>query len=99
MTQRLRLAGSRWHQSGLLSPHTRVTLGNPRRCKAAAVAPSDAMPAADLKQDNSIGQDMPIAIVGAGFGGICMAIQLKQAGFTNFTVYEAADDIGGTWRE
>ena len=40
-----------------------------------------------------------IAIVGAGFGGICLAIQLKKAGLDNFTLYEKADQIGGTWRE
>eukprot|EP00775_Hariotina_reticulata_P003502 gene3502-3771_t len=28
-----------------------------------------------------------------------MAIQLKKAGFHDFTVFEAADDIGGTWRD
>ena len=38
-----------------------------------------------------------IAIIGAGFSGIGMAIRLKQAGFADFTIYEAADDVGGTW--
>jgi cation diffusion facilitator CzcD-associated flavoprotein CzcO len=40
-----------------------------------------------------------IAIVGSGFAGIGMAIRLKRLGITSFTVYEAADDIGGTWRD
>jgi cation diffusion facilitator CzcD-associated flavoprotein CzcO len=40
-----------------------------------------------------------IAIVGSGFAGIAMAIRLKEAGLTSFTVYEQAADIGGTWRD
>ncbi|MFQ5562139.1 MAG: flavin-containing monooxygenase [Parvularculaceae bacterium] len=40
-----------------------------------------------------------IAILGAGFSGLAMAIQLKNCGVDNFTIYEKADDVGGTWRE
>jgi cation diffusion facilitator CzcD-associated flavoprotein CzcO len=40
-----------------------------------------------------------IAIVGAGMSGLLMGIQLQQAGFENFRIYEKADSIGGTWRE
>ncbi|MGV9668079.1 flavin-containing monooxygenase [Nocardia niigatensis] len=40
-----------------------------------------------------------IAIVGAGISGICMAVALQRAGFTDFTVYEKAHDYGGTWRD
>ncbi len=40
-----------------------------------------------------------IAILGAGFSGMGMAIRLRQQGFDNFTIYEKADEIGGTWRE
>jgi cation diffusion facilitator CzcD-associated flavoprotein CzcO len=40
-----------------------------------------------------------IAIVGSGFAGIGMAIRLQQAGITSFSIYEAAGDIGGTWRD
>lgn len=28
-----------------------------------------------------------------------MAIQLQKVGITNFTIYEKADNVGGTWRE
>ncbi len=38
-----------------------------------------------------------IAIIGAGFSGIGMAIKLQTAGFNNFTIYETAADVGGTW--
>jgi len=38
-------------------------------------------------------------IIGAGFGGIGMAIALKQAGIEDFIVVEQAADLGGTWRD
>jgi cation diffusion facilitator CzcD-associated flavoprotein CzcO len=40
-----------------------------------------------------------VAIVGSGFAGIGMAIRLQQMGVASLTVYEAAADIGGTWRD
>ena len=43
--------------------------------------------------------DMRIAIIGAGMAGILSAIKLDEAGLTDFTVYEKADRLGGTWRE
>lgn len=39
-----------------------------------------------------------IAIIGAGFAGMGLGIVLKQAGIDTFTIFEKADDIGGTWR-
>ncbi len=41
--------------------------------------------------------DLSITIIGAGAGGLCMAIKLKQAGFTNFRILEKGDQLGGTW--
>ena len=40
-----------------------------------------------------------IVIIGAGFGGLGMGIQLKQAGRHNFIILEKAADLGGTWRD
>jgi len=40
-----------------------------------------------------------VAILGAGFSGLCLGIRLKQAGFAEFTIYEKADRLGGTWRD
>lgn len=40
-----------------------------------------------------------IAIVGTGFGGLGMAMQLVRAGRREFTLFEKADTIGGTWRD
>ncbi len=38
-----------------------------------------------------------IAIVGAGFSGIGMAIRLREAGIEDFVILERAGDVGGTW--
>ena len=40
-----------------------------------------------------------VAIIGSGVAGICMAIKLKEAGITDFTIYEKAGELGGTWRD
>lgn len=40
-----------------------------------------------------------IAIVGAGFGGLCMAIKLLEAGRKDFLILEKAGEVGGTWRD
>lgn len=40
-----------------------------------------------------------IAIIGTGFGGLGMAIQLKREGFDDLTIFEKADDVGGVWRD
>ena len=40
-----------------------------------------------------------IVIVGAGVSGICMAIQLKRAGYRSVTILEKSNDFGGTWLE
>ena len=38
-----------------------------------------------------------IVIVGAGFGGIAAAIELRRHGFDDVTILEGAPDLGGTW--
>ncbi len=40
-----------------------------------------------------------VAIIGAGFGGIGLAITLKKAGVDSLTILEKADGIGGVWRD
>jgi cation diffusion facilitator CzcD-associated flavoprotein CzcO len=44
-------------------------------------------------------RDFPIAIIGAGFAGIGAAVKLRKAGIDSFTIFERADDVGGTWRD
>ncbi|MFB7716601.1 flavin-containing monooxygenase [Nocardia sp. NPDC056100] len=43
--------------------------------------------------------DHEVIIIGAGFGGLGVAIELKAAGITDFVILERAADIGGTWRD
>lgn len=38
-----------------------------------------------------------IGIIGAGPGGICMGIALRQAGVDTLTIFERAPEVGGTW--
>ncbi len=38
-----------------------------------------------------------IIIIGAGPGGICAAIGLRQAGYDDIVVLDKADGVGGTW--
>ncbi|MCG8316751.1 MAG: NAD(P)/FAD-dependent oxidoreductase [Pseudomonadales bacterium] len=40
-----------------------------------------------------------VAIVGAGFGGLGMAIKLLEEGNRNFVILEKANEVGGTWRD
>ena len=51
------------------------------------------------QQSSEISPKYKVCIIGAGFGGIAMAIRLKQQGIDNFVILEKTDDIGGTWRE
>ena len=39
-----------------------------------------------------------VAIIGSGFSGLGMAIQLKKSGVDDFTVFEKEGGVGGTWR-
>lgn len=43
-------------------------------------------------------EEPTFAIIGAGMSGIMAAIKLQEAGL-DFTVFEKADRVGGTWRE
>jgi cation diffusion facilitator CzcD-associated flavoprotein CzcO len=41
--------------------------------------------------------DVDVAVIGAGFGGLGMAIRLRRDGLRDFVVLERAPAIGGTW--
>jgi cation diffusion facilitator CzcD-associated flavoprotein CzcO len=45
------------------------------------------------------GRTPRIAIIGAGMSGIAAVVKLRKAGYTDLTVYEKMDRVGGTWRE
>ncbi|GLY34601.1 4-hydroxyacetophenone monooxygenase [Amycolatopsis sp. NBRC 101858] len=40
-----------------------------------------------------------VVIVGTGFSGLGMAIQLRKEGRDDFVILEKAHDVGGTWRD
>jgi cation diffusion facilitator CzcD-associated flavoprotein CzcO len=42
---------------------------------------------------------LKVAVIGAGMSGLCMAAKLQDAGIDTFTVFEKAEDLGGTWRD
>ncbi len=51
-----------------------------------------------MTQQHSI-HETSIIIVGAGFGGLGMAMRLKEKGMDDFVILERADDVGGAWRD
>ncbi|MFD4352583.1 flavin-containing monooxygenase [Nocardia sp. NPDC058518] len=40
-----------------------------------------------------------VVVVGAGFGGLTMAAELKKAGARDFLILEEGPEVGGVWRE
>jgi cation diffusion facilitator CzcD-associated flavoprotein CzcO len=44
-------------------------------------------------------QPLRFIVIGAGLSGVMSAIKLQRAGFTDITVYEKAERLGGTWRD
>lgn len=42
--------------------------------------------------------NLSVGIIGAGPGGLALAILLKRAGFHDITIFDREDGVGGTWR-
>jgi len=40
-----------------------------------------------------------VAIAGAGFGGLAMAIQLQKRGMNDYLILEKKGEVGGAWRD
>ena len=49
--------------------------------------------------DTATAESVDVLIVGAGFAGIGMGIQLARRGLRSFVIIEQAGDVGGTWRD
>jgi cyclohexanone monooxygenase len=45
----------------------------------------------------ALSQEVDVAVLGGGFAGMLAAVQLKQAGVTDFRIIEGGADFGGTW--
>src|SRR3979409_21619 len=48
-------------------------------------------------QSVTVSSSPTIVIVGAGFGGVSAASELRRHGFDDVTILEGAPDLGGTW--
>ena len=46
---------------------------------------------------SSSGRQRSIAVVGGGFGGVGAAAMLRRAGYTDVTVFERGERLGGVW--
>jgi cation diffusion facilitator CzcD-associated flavoprotein CzcO len=44
-------------------------------------------------------QKVDVAVVGAGFGGLCAAIRLRDSGAASVVILERSSEVGGTWRD
>ena len=58
------------------------------------------MPSGPSARDSADGAvpHVRVAIIGAGFSGLGLAIRLKQAGIEDFVLIDRADEVGGTWQ-
>ncbi|MCT7293672.1 NAD(P)/FAD-dependent oxidoreductase (plasmid) [Rhodococcus pyridinivorans] len=52
-----------------------------------------------MPDQNVTAADHEIVVIGAGFGGIAMAVKLREAGIDDFVILERAAALGGTWRD
>jgi cation diffusion facilitator CzcD-associated flavoprotein CzcO len=55
------------------------------------------MSAAGVSREPSTSREVEVLIVGAGFGGIAAAIELRTHEITDVAILEKAPDLGGTW--
>ena len=51
------------------------------------------------RRDDPLPRHVGVFVVGAGFGGLGMAIRLQQRGVRDFLVVDKGHDVGGTWRD
>jgi cation diffusion facilitator CzcD-associated flavoprotein CzcO len=81
----------RYRISGVSTPPFPIDPGN----AAAAQEP--------LSDDDDARQHLPehvtVAVIGAGFSGLGVAVRLRQTGITDFVILERAAALGGTWRD
>jgi cation diffusion facilitator CzcD-associated flavoprotein CzcO len=54
---------------------------------------------ADAKLPVAKEQILDVGVIGSGVSSICLGVQLRQAGITNFALFEKSDQLGGTWHD
>ena len=54
-------------------------------------------PAPSLTRNDPAAVDHRVVVVGAGFGGMGIAIQLRRDGIEDFVILDREDGVGGTW--
>lgn len=52
-----------------------------------------------MTDDTVATRHVHVVVLGTGFSGLGMAIQLKKRGYNDFVVLEKASGLGGTWRD
>jgi len=52
---------------------------------------------AERIQREPLTDEVDVAIIGGGFGGLLAGVRLRQAGVENIRMIEKADEFGGTW--
>ncbi|GAA1925003.1 flavin-containing monooxygenase [Nocardioides marmoribigeumensis] len=52
-----------------------------------------------MDTDQTLPTHVRTLVVGAGFGGLAVAIKLHEQGRSDFLVLERGSDVGGTWRD
>jgi cation diffusion facilitator CzcD-associated flavoprotein CzcO len=55
------------------------------------------MSTSPIAQGSSATNGLEVVIVGAGFGGVAAAIELKRHGIDAIRILERAPDLGGIW--
>ncbi len=54
-------------------------------------------PYSEWVERDPLNDEVQVAIIGGGFGGLLMGGRLREAGFDDIRVIEKAGDFGGTW--
>jgi cation diffusion facilitator CzcD-associated flavoprotein CzcO len=56
-----------------------------------------AVASTEVHQPTSSRRSLEVIVIGAGFGGVAAAIELRRHGITDVRILERAPDLGGTW--
>lgn len=66
-------------------------------CELFSGADMEPKPWPEVSVSNQDYKSAAVIIVGAGFGGLCQAIELIKNNIHNFVILERGSNVGGTW--